>query len=497
MNNVNNEEKSLEKVKTKKEKKFINIIKNKWLISKTKTLILVAILIAAYILSTYAIQKLELTPIDLTSNKAYTMSDESKERISKVDKDVNIYLIGYTDDDSVTVIAKQYNKTNSKINVETVDINQRKDLAEKYEIDSTEANGIIVECGEKSKVLTATDLTSYDTTTYETTDVSEEKLTSSIMNVTTDNIPNVYFVGNYSDISLESGLNYLKMYLQNEIMNINTVDLLSKGSVPDDCDTLVILTPEKDFEDVVANSIIKYINNGGNVLWFNFSYGTEKKLPNVNKVLEIYGVKPFSVGYIMETDASKMISGAPYMVLPNVNSTDVTKKTNTTMFVQPTKINFFETEKLNELKIDKADLLTTNNSAFFRKDLKIQSASKTDQDESGEFVLGAKLTKTLDGDKKSILIIYGDNYFISDMPISQNSQTPIIAAYDNKDLALNSIAYLTDREDDITIRKTKDNVTTYSATEMEIRIIQIIIFAIPSMIIIAGIIVWQIRRRKK
>ena len=498
-NNGTSQEKSLEKIrkKEKNDNKFINIIKKKWLISGSKTLILVVILIASFILITYGMQKLELTPIDLTSNKAYTMSDESKEKIAKVDKEVNIYLIGFTEDDSVTVIAKQYNKTNSKINVEAIDITQRKDLAEKYDIDDTNANGIIVESGEKSKVLATDDLVSYDTTTYKSTDASEEKLTSAIMDITTDNIPNVYFLSNYSQISLESGMSYLKGYLQNEIINVSTLDLLSKGSVPENCDTLVILTPEKDFEDIVADSILKYINKGGNILWFNFAYGTEKSLPNVNKVLATYGVNPFSVGYIMETNASKMISGAPYMILPEVKSSEVTQKSSSVLLLQPTKINIIETEKLNEINVEKEVLLMASSSSFFRSDLKTQALSKTDKDDEGEFTVGAKLTKTIEEDKKSTLIIYGDNYMISDMPISQNSKTPIIVAYGNKDLVLNSIAYLTEREDDITIRKTKDDVTTYTATEQEIRIIQIIIFAVPIAMLIAGIVVWQVRRRKK
>lgn len=497
--NGTSQEKSLDIIreKDKFDNKFINIIKKKWLISGSKTFLLVAILVAIFILITYGMQKLELTPIDLTSNKAYTMSDESKEKISKIDKDVNVYLIGFTDDDSVTVIAKQYNKVNSKINVEAVDITQRKDLADKYKIDKSSANGIIVESGEKSKVLTTNDLVNYDSETYETTDVSEEKLTSAIMNISTENIPNIYFLSNYSDISLESGLSYLQIYLQNEIVNTQTVDILSKGSVPDDCSTLVILTPDKDFEDIVADSIIKYINNGGNILWFNFAYGTEKNLPNVNKVLAAYGVNPFSVGYIMETDTSKMIAGAPYMILPDVQSSKVTEKSKSVLMIQPTKINIVESEKLNELKVEKEDLLVTSEASFFRSDIKMQATSKTDTDESGKFIVGTKLTKSLDNDKKSTLILYGDNYMISDMPISQNSSSPIVAAYNNKDLALNSLAYLTEREENITVRKTKDNVATYNATELEIRIIQIIIFAVPAIIIIAGIVVWQVRRRKK
>ena len=430
-----NQEKSLDTIKEKKGIKFINIIKKKWLISGSKTLILVAMLIAAFILITYGMQKLELTPIDLTSNKVYTVSDESKEKISKVEKNINVYLIGFNDDDSSTVIAKQYQKTNDKINVEAIDIKQRTDIADKYEIKESDTTAIIVECGARFKVLSSMDLTTYDTNTYQSIDVTEEKLTSAIMNVTTEDVPNVYFLTNYSNISLSSGMNYLKAYLENEIMNVDTVDILAQGKVPDDCDTLVIISPQKDFEDIVTESIINYINKGGNILWFNFAYPSQKNLTNVNKVLATYGVEPFSVGYIMETDNKKMISGAPYMILPDVQSSKATEKSPTILMVQPTKINILETEKLTELNVEKEALLYASTTSFFRTNIASQSTTKTDQDEAGDFIVGAQLTKKIKDDTKSILIIYGDTYFISDTPISGRTSTPVIASYYNKDLA--------------------------------------------------------------
>ena len=92
------------------------------------------------------------------------------------------------------------------------------------------------------------------------------------------------------------------------------------------------------------------------------------------------------------------------------------------------------------------------------------------------------------------LIIYGENYFVSDYQLTESTQTPMVAYRDNKDLALNSIAYLTDREQDITVRKSTGSVT-YTATEQENRVILVIIFGIPLLIILIGIIVWINRKR--
>ena len=66
----------------------------------------------------------------------------------------------------------------------------------------------------------------------------------------------------------------------------------------------------------------------------------------------------------------------------------------------------------------------------------------------------------------------------------------------NKNLILDSISHLSDREEDIVARKSTGTVT-YTATEQQDNIVKCIIFIIPIIIIIAGIIVWQKRRRKK
>ena len=436
----------------------------------------------------------------------YTLTEESKEKVKNIEKEVNIYFVGYTDEDSNLDLAKQYKKANERIVAEAVDANNRPDLVNKYGIESG-TQGIIVECGEKSKVLSASDLVTYDTSTYETISIAEEKLTSSIVSVTSEKVPKVYFLEGYSEFSLSQNMNYLNMYLENEINEIATLNLLTTGKVPDDCDTLVITTPNQDFNEIATNAIIDYIQSGKNILWLNSAVTSQKDMPNVNKVLATYGVKPFEVGIIRETDANKMVTNSPDLILPEIEQATVTKDLyNTTgvIFINATKINI-DTDKLEELKVEETDLLLASESSYYRTNFRIQSDSISDNEEKGTFVVGAELEKTIkeaneeNGESAvtSKLVIYGENYFVSDLPLNQTSQYAAIqlASY-NKDLILNSIAYLVDREEDITARKDTGAVT-YTATEAQDTIIRIIIFAVPIIIIIVGIVVWQIRRRKK
>ena len=210
---------------------------------------------------------------------------------------------------------------------------------------------------------------------------------------------------------------------------------------------------------------------------------------------------------IYETDSSKMLSDSPNVILPDTSYSQVTKDiANGTgvLFFNATKINLVSDEELENLKVEKTDLLNASEKAYFRSNFFVQSDTPTDSEPKGTFLVGAELNKTIteaneDAGTKAVeskMIIFGENYFITDYPVSQNSSMPVLQLANNKDLFLNSIAYLVDREEDITARKTTGTVT-YTATQQEHTIIMIIIFAVPVLIILIGIVVWIVRRRRK
>lgn len=499
-------EKKSKKEKSEKPNKFIETIKKKWLINGTKTFLLVVIILAFFIGVSVLMQKLNLTPIDLTEDKLFTLTSESKDKVKDIDKDINIYFVGYSDDDSTLDLAKQYAKVNDKIKVEAVKAEDRPDLVQKYGIE-TSSQGIIVEAGSRYKVLASSDLTTYDSTSGSSVNVAEEKLTAAIRSVSVDELPKVYFLNGYSSFTLTSGMQYLNMYLQNEVNEVETLDILSTGKVPDDCTTLVIASPNKDFDDVATTAITDYINKGGNILWLNAAVAKQQDLPNVNKILALYGVQPFEIGIIRETDSSKMVSNSPDLIMPEIQYADATNKlynSEGVIFINATKINVASDDELKNLNTTKTELIRTSENAYFRTNFENNADSAQDGESKGKFLVGAQFDKTISEandetntkEVKSRLIIYGENYFVSDYQLTQSTQTPMIAYRQNKDLVLNSIAYLSDREEDITVRKSTGAVT-YTATEQENRIILAIITAVPLLIIVAGIIVWANRRRKK
>lgn len=492
------DEKSLEKVKENVSTRLFGGIKKKMLVSRINTILLIAIIIAVFVLINIVVKKAEITPIDCTTSKDYSLTAESKERISKVDKEVNIYFVGWSESNKDYELAKQYHKVNSKINVEIVDATKNVELAKKYEVTNDEM-AIIVECGEISRILYYyTDVISYDSN-YQTVDLAEQKITSAILNVTSGIIPKVYYLTGYTSYTFNNGLSGFAKYLQDEVLTYEELNVLNTQKIPDDCDTLIIMTPEKDFDNTTTNAILEYIKNGGNILWLNGAYAEKMEIPNVNKILAEYGINPFEKGIVYETNKNNTILGYSACFIPEIQETEATRdvyKSAGVTFLYSTKLNINE-EKLEELNVDEKEIIMSSNTTYFTEDLTGNSGNKGEQ---GEFLLGAEMTKKIDDEKESKLIIYANDAFITDTPIGDQAgnKSYMIYIYNNADLGLNSIAYLTNNDQDITIRKSySDSQTTFTPTDGQKATIMTIIFLVPILIMGIGIIVWIIRIRRK
>ena len=125
--------------------------------------------------------------------------------------------------------------------------------------------------------------------------------------------------------------------------------------------------------------------------------------------------------------------------------------------------------------------------------------TQTDNDEIGPFTLGETLEKKISDDKTATLVAYSNVTFASDegIPIDMQNYIIPIQLRNNRDLILNTVSFLTNREDSIRIRKDTGVVTFNAATQTQANIVRAIIFGFPVLIIIAGIVISIVRKRRK
>ena len=99
------------------------------------------------------------TEFDVSSQKLYSIGDETKAYLKKLDKDITIYQVvqSGSEDETLKRLLEKYAEESSHIKVETKDPVVNPKFTSQYTSDDVSANSLIVVCGDRSKVV------SYDT----------------------------------------------------------------------------------------------------------------------------------------------------------------------------------------------------------------------------------------------------------------------------------------------------------------------------------------------
>lgn len=404
------------------------------------------------------INRISIRKNELITESSYTITEASKEQISKIpdEEEIKIYLFDYKEDDYVYEFAKKYEELNNKINVEIKNAQEEdNEIVSNYGVKEGEYNILIIS-GEKSRLYEDNDLYSYDYNTGNIIDLTEQRLTSGIISVSSfkGKMP-LYILKGHEKYGIDNELSILKRYIELENYEVKELDLSSED-IPEDCNTIVITALNSDFPDEETKKIKDYINNGGNILWFEDARFEETEFNNKKSILEIYGIEDTELGVIFEQDKDSIIIQNPYLILPEINASDITKELSTegkVMFYYSSKLSFADDDKLNELNITKTDLLSTSEKALFKTDLSNAAMTKAENDEEGKFIVGALLEKSVE-ENTSKLVIYANNYFITNQNVTiGKEEIPVVDLYNNKELVQNSIDYLSENKDNIKIRK--------------------------------------------
>lgn len=481
-------------------KKIIEIIKKKWLRSVILTILLFAIIICAFLGISYLVENANITDLDFTEDKIYSISQATKDKLQNLDQTVKITV--YNMYEYVNDFANKYAALSNNIEVEQLEnLNSKTEWKTEYGLEDTTAF-IAIQSETKTKILYEYNLYTYNYTTGEEIDLTEEAITNGILDVITNEKPKIDFLTGHN-LYPNTYFNYLEESLNSEANEVEYIDILKIGSVPEDCKLLVITALKEDITEKERDEILKYINKGGEILLLLDPNINKIETPNFQKILDEYGIAN-SEGIIIEGDSNNMISGAPNFIIAKIDeSSEIIKNINMELnlcMLNAGKLNFVSEEELQNRNIELQTIATVSDKAFYRTDLTSNNLSKIESDEdAANSTIAAILTKTIDEENSSKLIVFANTVFATNtqIPVSSQYYMYAINIYNNEDIILNSVSYLTGREENITIRKTSQAVTTYDVTALQERIVTIIIYAIPFAIIMFGIVIWQIRRRKK
>ncbi len=461
---------------------------------------MIAVMIAVVVVFNLVVLQIpdHIREVDLTSNRIYSLSDDSKKITSAVTDDITLYFLAQENDESMRTkdqtierLLRNYAGANENIKLKYIDPVVNAKFYRKYSDQDPGYSGVIVvdETTGRNKAIPYSDMyeteVDYQTYTEQTTGYDiEGQITSAIQYVTMtdEELVKAYFTSGHGELTIEPS--FAKV-LENDNITTDTVSLLTDGSVPEDCELLIILAPSSDFTPSEADAVTAYAEKGGELLIVtNPDAMATVKMDNFKKILAWYSLEVTDDIVIDYSNGHYYAAlGSPAYLLPSLESgneitgTLVNEGFGTVFLPEAQPVSGTSSDDITV-----TELLKTSDDAFLSND--------SDDAEKKSYTVGAMAEKTLDsGTSKAV--VYTSAYIFTD-------QVDELIGNMNQKLFSNTVHSMVELSTDFVTIPSK-SMDSYLTIPMTVgNFLTVIGFALIAAvgIIIAGIAIWAVRRKK-
>lgn len=247
---------------------------------------------------------------DLTKNKVHTLSDQTVKLVKGLDKPLKATLFATAQQkEAHRPLLESYKALNPKFETEFVDPTR--------EPTRTRSAGI-----KKDGTLELR----YGARDTKVEELTEEKITNSMIKILKDRSSNVCFVTGHGEKSIEAqdaeGYSAVKQALTAqayETKSISLVQDLKDGKIPADCDAIAVLGASKAFFPPEIKAINEYLDNGGRAIFaLDINLKGGEGATELVPVLESWGIKPVW-GLIVDPVSRLLGVDATVPVIANFN----------------------------------------------------------------------------------------------------------------------------------------------------------------------------------
>jgi ABC-type uncharacterized transport system involved in gliding motility auxiliary subunit len=430
--------------------------------------------------------------IDLTESKRFSLSEQTVQLLDTIKTPVKFYGLWRPgeEDKNVMDVINLYQFKNRGISLELIDPDRNPGFVLRYDREKKgiPRGSLIVE-GEKGfKVIAPYDM--YDFTQSQSGGSSitaiavERRITSALLFAGTGFTPVVYEITGHSEIPL-SALG-LQEAVERENYSVKTLNLLLTA-IPHDASALILNSPTKDLTKEEAVKLLDYLEKGGRLLVIA-DYNI-RELSGLNEVLASYGLG-FDYGIVHETDPY-YVAIDPRSEWPDMADHEITrpladKSRTPVVLFEAMSLSLLETKRRS---VEVTPLMTSSASAFLRTNINDSSPGRLVSDIQGPLILGAAVTDpswVQNNESQARVIAIGGGTLL---PLA-------VQGFDaNRDLFMNSLTWLEDRPETISVRS-----KSLFLLPMRLNLVQIVSFGIlfiliiPIGLFVTGFVTWLKRR---
>ena len=394
--------------------------------------------------------------LDLTENKRRSLSPQTVQVLRGLKDDVNVVGFFRSDQPGKRVaedLFKQYaGYAGKKFTWKIADPDSDPALARRYGIESY--GTIVLETKARSeKVL----------------DAEEEKLTNGLLKVTREGKRIVYVVQGHGEHELGSseraGFSEAKGALEKSNYEVKSLALALKAAIPDDAAVVVIAGPRTDLFAPEVDALDRYLAKGGKVLaMVDPPFPGKMQDAVIKRFLGRWGV---DLGDNLVVELSPI--GRLFGIGPEVPI-----------------IQQYEPHPITRdlAGINVQPLAKTSPESWGETDRQAleQGTAKPDpQDPKGPLSVAAVVTKD-----KARIVVYGT---------SNLATNQFLNVQGNRDFFLNTVSWLAEEEDQITVRPKDTKQTPIFLSAQQGRVVAVLPLVVLPGLVLAGGIVALVRRR--
>ncbi|HCC57178.1 MAG TPA: hypothetical protein DEQ47_07920 [Solibacterales bacterium] len=404
---------------------------------------------------------------DTTSNKRYSLSDQTKKAVANLKNDVTFdYVNRASGFPEAKTTLDRYQALSHKITVNYIDPVKSPDRAR--------AMGI-----RTIPTLVVTNGTRHE----EAKSLMEDEVTGALIRSTKNGPRNICFVNGSGEHRLDdtegNGYSGLKDALEHNNYTTRVISLIEKPEIPKDCNVTVIAGPHADYAEPMVNAVKNYVTAGGHA-FFLLDPPTKGFTgdPSLSKLLAEWGVTP-EADLVLDLSATSAYFGeavpfaVKYQPHPIVNGTDVATA--------------YPLARSLDVKAPSQILFTTSADSYavthFESPVKLDPKTAR----KGPFTLGAAGTVG-SGPTQGRFVVIGSSSAAANQILG-------VRQVGNRDLILNTFNWLTADEDLISIRpKDPDDRRINLSGRQLATLFYLTLIALPLIIIGSGFMTWWKRR---
>ena len=450
--------------------------------SLAMTAIVLAILVAVNVM--VSALPTTLTKYDISSTKLYSITSNTKVVVNALEKDVTIYWVVQADEEDEVIenLLGKYESLSDHIEVVKKNPDVYPTFTEKYTSEEVANNSLIVECGDKSRYIaydsiyvSEANMTTYS---YDTSFDGEGALTSAIDYVVNEEQPQLYMLEGHGEAELPETFSN---QIEKENIETNTFSLLNTDSVPEEADCVLIYAPTSDISEEEKEMLAEYTQNGGKLMVM--AGPTEDgKLENLYSLLEEYGVES-EEGIIVEGDREHYAFEAPYILLPDIEESEITSPLIEENYYAIVPIAQGMTTSGNA---SVTELLTTSAQAFNKAaGYDITTYEKEDGDTEGTFALAVSIDCGNDGE----IVWISSSNFLDDMYNSYSSGA-------NLELTMNALSSMVGENEAVSIRSKSLNYNYLTISDSTSSILKVVMIGVFPLVYLGIGIGVMLKRRK-